>query len=57
MNTEPKNTTSFSVKLTKEDSRSLNALAEYFGETKRDIIKRGLILLDYITFSSKGETK
>jgi predicted DNA-binding protein len=55
MNTDPKVTSPMSIRLTKEDSRALNALADHFGETKRDVIKRGLFLLHYITFNGKSE--
>ena len=55
MNTPPKDTKPMSIRLTKEDSRALDALAEHFGETKRDILKRGLFLLHYVTFVSNKE--
>lgn len=37
--------------LSKEDIRELDNLAEFFGETHSAVIRRSLILLNYLTFS------
>lgn len=36
--------------LNKEDIRELEALSKHFGETHSAVIRRALILLNYITF-------
>jgi Ribbon-helix-helix protein, copG family len=50
MSTTQKRTT---IALTKQDLRELDELAQYFGENTSGVIRRAVILLHYITFTSK----
>ena len=39
----------FHMSLTKEDIKNLDYLIQHFGESKNQVLRRGLILLYYIT--------